>query len=56
MGGDGPGGRWGQRTGTAKTNFTFDTFDMEIPSVFVVLSVVDDVRLEIDFDATVSGG
>ena len=49
-------GDGGSVTGTAKTNFTFDTFDMEIPSVFVVLSVVDDVRLEIDFEATVSGG
>ena len=49
-------GDGGSVTGKAKTNFTFDTFDMEIPSVFVVLSVVDDVRLEIDFEATVSGG
>lgn len=49
-------GDGGSVTGTAKTNFTFDTFDMEKPSVFVVLSVVDNVRLEIDFEATVSGG
>ena len=49
-------GDGGSVTGTAKTNFTFDTFDMEVPSVFVVLSVVDDIRLEIDFRGTVSGG
>jgi polyisoprenoid-binding protein YceI len=49
-------GEGGSVTGTAKTNFTFDTFDMDIPSVFVVVSVQDNIRLEIDFSGTVSGG
>ena len=49
-------GEDGSVTGTAKTNFTFDTFDMDIPSVFVVVSVQDNIRLEIDFVGTVSGG
>ena len=46
----------GSVTGTAKTNFTFDTFDMDIPKVFVVVSVQDNIRLEIDFSGTVGGG
>ena len=45
----------GSVTGKAKTNFTFGTFDMEVPSVFVVLSVDDNIRLELDFNATVAG-
>ncbi len=49
-------GDGGSVTGTAKTNFTFDTFDMEIPRVFVVVSVQDNIRLEIDFSGTVSDG
>ena len=49
-------GDGGSVSGTAKTNFTFDTFGMKVPSVFVVLSVVDNIRLEIDFSGTVSGG
>ena len=49
-------GEGGSVTGTAKINFTFDTFEMDIPSVFVVVSVQDNIRLEIDFSGTVSGG
>ena len=41
--------------GSAKTNFTFDTFNIEIPKVFIVLSVEDNIRLEIDFNASIAG-
>ena len=36
-------------TGKATTNFTFGEFDLAVPSVAVVLSVEDNIRLEIDF-------
>ena len=36
-------------TGTATTNFTFDEFNLTVPSVAVVLSVENNIRLEIDF-------
>ena len=35
-------------TGTATTDFTFDEFDLAVPSVVVVLSVENNIRLEID--------
>ena len=35
--------------GTATTNFTFDEFNLAVPSVAVVLSVENNIRLEIDF-------
>ena len=35
-------------TGTATTEFTFDEFDLNVPSVAVVLSVENNIRLEID--------
>ena len=38
-----------ESTGTAKTVITFDQFAMEKPSVAIVLSVVDEIRLELDF-------
>lgn len=38
-----------ESTGTAKTQITFDQFGMTKPSVAIVLSVVDEIRLEIDF-------
>ena len=41
--------------GSAKTNFTFATFNIEIPKVFIVLSVEDNIRLEIDFNASITG-
>jgi polyisoprenoid-binding protein YceI len=43
-----------QVTGTATTNFTFSTFHMVRPSRFFLLSVEDNIRLEIDFIASVS--
>jgi polyisoprenoid-binding protein YceI len=36
-------------TGTATTSFTFGDFGMTPPQVFVVLSVDDNIRLELDF-------
>lgn len=36
-------------TGTATTEFTFEDFGMTVPSVMVVLSVEDRIRLEFDF-------
>ena len=39
----------GRITGTATTDFTFDDFDLSVPSVAVVLSVENNIRLEIDF-------
>ena len=39
----------GSLTGTARTEFTFDEFGMEKPSVGSVLSVADAIRLELDF-------
>ena len=42
--------------GLAKTVVTFEQFQMTKPRVAIVLSVVDEIRLEINFVATVSGG
>ena len=42
--------------GIAKTEVTFEQFDMNKPRVALVLSVADEIRLEINFKATVSGG
>lgn len=42
----------GTVTGQSGTNFTFDKFDMEKPSLFFILSVDDDIRLELDFNAS----
>ena len=39
----------GTLTGTARTEFTFNEFGMEKPSVASVLSVADAIRLEFDF-------
>ena len=39
--------------GQAKTSFTFGHFGMSVPRVFVVLSVDDNIRLELDFNAQV---
>lgn len=43
-------------TGVAKTNFEFGFFDMDVPSVFIVLSVEDNIRLEVDLVATIDLG
>lgn len=42
-----------QVSGTARTNFTFGTFHMVRPSRFFLLSVEDDIRLELDFIVSV---
>lgn len=42
-------------TGTATTKFTFGQFGMERPVVGSVLSIVDEIRLEVDFVGTASG-
>lgn len=39
-----------EATGLAKTNFTFEYFNMTIPSVARVLSIVDNIQLELDLD------
>jgi polyisoprenoid-binding protein YceI len=36
-------------TGQAKTSFKFDKFNIEKPSLFFLLSVEDNIRLELDF-------
>ncbi len=36
-------------TGIAKTNFTFSAFQMDRPSKLFLLSVEDNIRLEMDF-------
>lgn len=38
-------------TGTAKTNFTFSEFEMEVPDLFFIVSLEDNIRLELDFVA-----
>jgi len=43
----------GSMTGTARTEFTFEEFGMEKPSVGSVLSVADAIRLELDFTMNV---
>ena len=46
----------GSVTGQAKTSFTFGTFDMAVPRLFFILSVEDNIRLEMDFVASVTSG
>lgn len=41
--------------GTARTRFTFGTFDLEIPRVASVLSIRDDIRLEYEFRLVEAG-
>jgi len=41
-------------TGMATTRFKFGDFGMSVPRAFIVLSVEDDIRLEIDFVVTVA--
>ena len=38
-------------TGTAKTDFTFGEFEMEVPDLFFIVSLEDNIRLELDFIA-----
>lgn len=42
--------------GLAKTEVTFEQFDITKPSVAIVISVADEIRLEVAFKAAVSGG
>ena len=42
--------------GLAQTSFAFGEFEMDVPSAFIVLSVEDNVRLELDFVASISRG
>lgn len=37
-------------SGQATTNFTFGDFNMDVPKVFVVLSVEDNIQLRIEFE------
>ncbi|MFQ6026958.1 MAG: YceI family protein [Dehalococcoidia bacterium] len=39
-------------TGTARTTITFDQFNMEKPSLFFIVSVNDEIDLELDFEAS----
>ncbi len=41
-------------SGTAKTSFTFDYFNMDVPRVRLVLSVDETMRFELDFLASVT--
>lgn len=41
-------------TGTAKTNFKFEKFEMDLPRVAIVLSVDDNIRLELEFIAEIT--
>ena len=43
----------GSVEGLAETSFTFDKFDMDKPSLFFILSVDDNIRLEVDFNTAV---
>lgn len=43
-------------TGQARTSFTFPTFGMSKPSLLFIISVADEVRLEVDFVGTVEVG
>ena len=46
----------GGASGRATTSFKFDYFDMRIPRVRIVLSVVDEIRLELDLSAIYATG
>lgn len=48
----GPGGVEGQ----GKTSFTFDKFRMKRPSAFFLISVENNIRLELDFVASIHSG
>ena len=38
-------------TGKAETSFTFGEFEMEVPELFFLISIDDNIRLELDFVA-----
>ena len=39
--------------GISKTNFKFEKFNMDLPRVAIVLSVENNIRLELDFSAEI---
>lgn len=41
-------------TGKAKTSFPFDTFNLTPPTLYFILSVEDNKRLELDFVASIA--
>ena len=41
-------------SGVAKTSFTFDDFDIDVPKVRIVLSVEETMRFELDFLASIT--
>ena len=41
-------------SGVAKTSFTFDEFDIDVPKVRIVLSVEETMRFELDFLASIT--
>jgi polyisoprenoid-binding protein YceI len=43
-------------TGTATTSFTFGDFGMQPPSAASVLSVVDEIKLQVDFVGSAGQG
>ena len=45
----------GTASGTVAVEFTFEDFGMDKPSVAIVISVDDTIRLELDFAGTVTG-
>jgi len=46
----------GEMRGEARTSFKFDKFNMKRPSAFFLLSVEDNIRLELDFVASITSG
>ncbi|MQG20590.1 MAG: YceI family protein [SAR202 cluster bacterium] len=43
----------GKLAGTAKTKFAFDDFNLDIPNLFFILDVENEIRLELIFDAAI---
>ena len=43
-------------SGIAKTSFTFDDFEIDVPKVRLVLSVEERMRFELDFQASITSG
>ena len=43
----------GKMTGTAESKFTFNDFNLDIPNLFFILDVENEIRLELLFDALV---
>ena len=41
-------------SGISKTNFEFEKFNMDLPRVAIVLSVENNIRLELEFSAEIS--